>query len=201
MSKIDEKMLMMMVDMAAQGGKMEALQEAKDREIEELRTVVDELRSEIAKRDKRIAQLEALVFQQENARPQVVVNQFFMLSVPRTRVYVSSLSNNGRQFVGHMLHHTLAEDTPRYVMDEVDEMTQLRGNTDDRLADAIEELAKKPTTQNNYGGDYVEGDKVGEKTEVPNVGNYNAYVHEQNNTAPLPPIGQQEQQKRLDYDE
>lgn len=101
MSKIDEKMLMMMVDMAAQGGKMEALQEAKDKEIDELRTVCDELRREIAKRDERIAQLEALVFQQENARPQVVVNQFFVLSVSRTRVYVSSLSNNGRQFVGH----------------------------------------------------------------------------------------------------
>ena len=113
MSKIDEKMLMMMVDMAAQGGKMEALQEAKDKEIDELRTVCDELRREIAKRDERIAQLEALVFQQENVRPQVVVNQFFVLSVSRTRVYVSSLSNNGRQFVGHMLHHTLAEDTPR----------------------------------------------------------------------------------------
>lgn len=125
MSKIDEKMLMMMVDMAAQGGKMEALQEAKDKEIDELRTVCDELRREIAKRDERIAQLEALVFQQENARPQVVVNQFFVLSVSRTRVYVSSLSNNGRQFVGHMLHHTLAEDTPRCVVDEVDEMTQL----------------------------------------------------------------------------
>ena len=125
MSKIDEKMLLMMVDMAAQGGKMEAQQEAKDREIEELRREVGELRDRLAKRDERIAQLEALVFQQGNARPTVVVNQFFMLSVPRTRTYVSSLSNNGRQFVGHMLHQTLAEDTPRYVMDEVDEMTQL----------------------------------------------------------------------------
>ena len=126
MSKIDEKMLMMMVDMAAQGGKMEALQEAKDREIDELRTVCDELRREIAKRDERIAQLEALVFQQENARPQVVVNQFFVLSVSRTRVYVSSLSNNGRQFVGHMLHHTMLEDTPRSMLDKVDEITQLK---------------------------------------------------------------------------
>lgn len=126
MSKIDEKMLQMVVDMAMKGGKMEARQEAKDKEIDELRTVCDELRREIAKRDERIAQLEALVFQQENARPQVVVNQFFVLSVSRTRVYVSSLSNNGRQFVGHMLHQTMLEDTPRSVMDQVDEMTRLR---------------------------------------------------------------------------
>ena len=58
---------------------------------------------------------------------QMVVNNynFFMLSVPRTRAYVDNLGNDGRQFVGHMLHHTLAEDTPRCVVDEVDEMTQL----------------------------------------------------------------------------
>ena len=75
MSKIDEKMLQMVVDMAMKGGKMEARQEAKDKEIDELRTVCDELRREIAKSDERIAQLEALVFQQENARRKVVVNQ------------------------------------------------------------------------------------------------------------------------------
>ena len=187
MSKIDEKMLLMMVDMAAQGGKMEAQQEAKDREIEELRRELGELRDRLAKRDERIAQLEALVFQQGNARPTVVVNQFFMLSVPRTRTYVSSLSNNGRQFVGHMLHQTLAEDTPRYVMDEVDEMTKLKDSTDSRLAEAMEEIARKPTTQNNYG------DMVENKTVIPNVGNYNAYVDTQNNTAPLTPLGMTEQ--------
>jgi hypothetical protein len=58
----------------------------------------------------------------------VVVNNynFLMLSVPRTRAYVDNLSNDGRQFVGHMLHHTMLEDTPRSVMDQVDEMTRLR---------------------------------------------------------------------------
>ena len=187
MSKIDEKMLMMMVDMAAQGGQMEALQEAKDKEIEELRRENGELRDGLAKRDARIAELESMLIQQGNARPTVVVNQFFMLSVPRTRTYVSSLSNNGRQFVGHMLHQTLAEDTPRYVMDEVDEMTKLKDSTDSRLAEAMEEISRKPTTQNNYG------DMVENKTVIPNVGNYNAYVETQNNTAPLTPLGMTEQ--------
>ena len=69
-----------------------------------------------------------LLQQQQASRPQVVVNNynFFMLSVPRTRAYVDNLGNDGRQFVGHMLHQTMLEDTPRSVMDQVDEMTRLR---------------------------------------------------------------------------
>ena len=34
MARIEEKMLQMVVDMAAKGGKMEAQQEAQDKEIE-----------------------------------------------------------------------------------------------------------------------------------------------------------------------
>ena len=80
-------------------------------------------------RDKeRISELEQLLLQQQASRPQVVVNNYniFMLSVPRTRAYVDNLGNDGRQFVGHMLHQTMLEDTPRSVMDQVDEMTRLR---------------------------------------------------------------------------
>ena len=75
-----------------------------------------------------ISELEKLLLQQQASRPQVVVNNynFFMLSVPRTRAYVDNLGNDGRQFVGHMLHQTMLEDTPRSVMDQVDEMTRLR---------------------------------------------------------------------------
>ena len=36
MARIEEKMLQMVVDMAAKGGKMEAQQEAQDKEIERL---------------------------------------------------------------------------------------------------------------------------------------------------------------------
>ena len=75
--------------------------------------------------EKRISELEALLLQQQNAHPTVVVNQYFMLSVPLTRDYVSNLSNDGRQFVGHMLHHTMPAETPRYMLEQVDEMTRL----------------------------------------------------------------------------
>ena len=128
MTKIDEKMLQIVVDMAARGGKMEALQEAQDKEIERLIEENRQLKAERAKDKERIRELEQLLHEQQAARPQVVVNNFnfFVLSVPRTRAYVDNLGNDGRQFVGHMLHHTMLEDTPRSVMDQVDEMTRLR---------------------------------------------------------------------------
>ena len=123
MSKIDEKMLQMVVDMATQGGKMEARQEANEREIEELRAEVKRQREVIERREARIEELEGLL--QQNALPKVVVNHYFMLSVPLTRDYVSHLGNDGRQFVGHMLHHTMPAETPRYLLEQVDEMTRL----------------------------------------------------------------------------
>ena len=106
MAKIEEKMLQMVVDMAAKGGKMEAQQEAQDKEIERLMEEIRQLKAAMARDKERISELEQLLQQQQALRPQVVVNNynFFMLSVPRTRAYVDNLGNDGRQFVGHMLH-------------------------------------------------------------------------------------------------
>ena len=128
MARIEEKMLQMVVDMAAKGGKMEAQQEAQDKEIERLMEENRQLKAAMARDKERISELERLLQQQQASRPQVVVNNynFFMLSVPRTRAYVDNLGNDGRQFVGHMLHQMMLEDTPRSVMDQVDEMTRLR---------------------------------------------------------------------------
>jgi len=123
MAKIDEKMLQMVVDMAAMGGKMEARYEALEKEIDEKRAEIKRLREVVEKRDARIDELEGLL--QQNSQPKVVVNQYFMLSVPLTRDYVSNLGNDGRQFVGHMLHHTMPAETPRYMLEQVDEMTRL----------------------------------------------------------------------------
>ena len=94
MAKIEEKMLQMVVDMAAKGGKMEAQQEAQDKEIERLMEEIRQLKAERAKDKERISELEQLLQQQQASRPQVVVNNynFFMLSVPRTRAYVDNLA-------------------------------------------------------------------------------------------------------------
>ena len=72
----------------------------------------------------------------------------------------------------HMLHHTVPDDTPISVIQQIDEITSLDGNQTARLADAMEGLAKKPTTQNNFG----------------NIGNYNGHVDEQMNSFPMPQI-------------
>ena len=104
----------------------------------------------IASQEERISELEMLV-QQVSGQTTVVVNNFFMLSIDKTVSYVSTLDNNGRLFVGHFIHHTMPDGTPLSVIAQVDEMTRLQGSQEERLAVAIEEIAKQPTTQNIYG--------------------------------------------------
>ena len=126
MAKIDEWMLQKMVDMAQQGGRMEAKHEAQEAELVRLRLTVADQRKEIEEQKREIAALQAQLRLQASKQPRVVVNQFFLLSVPKTRVYVGNLDNDGRQFVGHMLHQTMPDDTPQCVIAQVDEMTQLK---------------------------------------------------------------------------
>ena len=47
------------------------------------------------------------------------------------------------------MHHTMADNLPKRIYERVDEITQLEGNQTGRLADAMEKVAEKPTTQNN----------------------------------------------------
>jgi hypothetical protein len=119
----------------------------------------------------------------------VVVNNYYVLSVPKTYKYVNALDNAGRRFVGHFIHQTMSDGTPQSVMAQVDEMTQLEGSQEGRLADAMEELAKKPTTQNNYG------DMVETKTVIPRVENFQPQIQNQNVGMPMPPTGTTEQKR------
>lgn len=59
-----------------------------------------------------------------------------------------SLNNSQKMLVGHLLHHTMADNLPKRIYERVDEITQLEGNQTGRLADAMEKVAEKPTTQN-----------------------------------------------------
>ena len=119
MSKVDENMLRMVLDMAESKGRVTQMNEEREAENIRLKQLVDKLQAEIEELKLQLQQ------QQDSGRLTVVVNNFFMLSVLKTRDYVSSLNNDGRQFVGHMLHHTLSDETPRSVIAEVDEMTEL----------------------------------------------------------------------------
>ena len=146
MSKVEEKMLNMVVDMATYKGRLEAEQERHMKEIAEKNVEIAELKGLLKKKDNRIAELEERLVQQSTAQPKVMVKQYFLLSAPKTYNYVQALDNNGRRFVGHMFHQTLADDTPKSILMKVDEMTRL-DCTDKRLADAMEEVAKKKTTE------------------------------------------------------
>ena len=46
--------------------------------------------------------------------------------------------------------------------------------------------------------DYHEGDKVGDKTVIPSVSNYQPRITTQNIETPMPPLGQQQEQKQLE---
>ena len=122
----------------------------KDAVIAEREKRITDQDKRIASQEERISELEMLV-QQVSGQTTVVVNNFFMLSIDKTVSYVSTLDNNGRLFVGHFIHHTMPDGTPLSVIAQVDEMTRLQGSQEERLAVAIEEIAKQPTTQNIYG--------------------------------------------------
>ena len=190
MSK-DIEELRFVADLAHNGGMMQAENEHLKRDNAKLQVEIEHLKKnnvqqqgEIVKlqdENRRLrAEMDVMKYSQAQSQPTVVVNNFYMLSVPKTHDYVCKLDNDGRRFVGHFMHHTLPDNTQRSIIDEVDEMTQLAVSQDDRLADAMEKLASKPTTQNNYG-DHVEGDKVGEKNVVPRIENFKPEIQTQSN--------------------
>jgi hypothetical protein len=176
-TKIEE--LRFVADLAHNGGMMKAQNNALIAELAKLQTELNEQKvalmeknaalsakdEVIAQKERRIAELEATVQQMVVKHPTMVVNQIFVLSVPKTMRYIRALDNNGRCFAGHFLHHTLSDETPQVVLSKVDEMTQLAGDVRKDLADAIKESTQKPTTQIN-------------------AANYNATVSDQHNHFP-----------------
>lgn len=54
----------------------------------------------------------------------------------------------------------------------------------DRFLDALDKIKDKPS-------EIIYGDKVAEKTVIPNVGNYKPEIQSQTMNIPLPPIEQQ----------
>ena len=72
-------------------------------------------------------------------------------------------------------------------------MTQLASDPTERLIDSMEKVAKRPVKQEN-----IYGDKVGEKTVIPNVGNYRPDIQTQNMNVDLPPMEQDEQELLAD---
>ena len=159
----DIEKLKFVADLAHNGGVLQAQNEALKAHIESLKaqnemlkTSYETLKAENAHLREENSQQRLLLIQKDEViaasgrQPTVVVNQYYLLSVPKTFQYVNTLDNDGRRFVGHFMHHTLSDGTPMSVIEQVNEMTQLEGNQEERLAGAIENLANRPTTQNTY---------------------------------------------------
>lgn len=181
-NKIEE--LKFVADLARNGGVMEAQNAALQEEIIKLQRELNEQIVKSAEKDEviaakdetiaslqlRVAELDAKVQQLSSQQPTMVVNNFFLLSILKTISYINALDNTGRCFAGHFLHHTLSDNTSPLMLAKVDEITQLKGDPNKDLADAIMKSVEKPTTQIN-------------------AANYNEHVDEQDNHFPqLPPM-------------
>ena len=132
--------------------------------------------------------MEALVannaYDADGQKQVVYVSQYFLLDAPKTVNYVCALDNTQKMFANHLLLHTMAENTPKQIYDKVNEMTQLASDPTERLIDSMEKVAERPVKQEN-----IYGDKVGEKTVIPSVGNYRPDIQTQNMNVALPFTG------------
>lgn len=167
----DIEKLKFIVDLATDKGKMEQqnnhLNDKIVRLVEESKekdSVIAKQKETIEQMTARIRELEAMIsnspqvnvgtaqLEAGNPSPKVVVvNQYILLSGPKTVDYVRALDDTHRMFASHMLMNTVAVSSQQQ-MDRITELTRLEGNSlQERLADAMEEAAKKPTTQNIYG--------------------------------------------------
>ena len=125
MTNINEKMLEMVASYAESSGEMKALRAALERENAGLKAIINDQKAQLEMCYKRIGDLEMLLQQANDARPQIVVNRYYVLDMPKTNAYVRTLSNTGRLLVCHLMHHALTDDTPESVKQQVDEITSL----------------------------------------------------------------------------
>lgn len=161
----------MILDLAANGGKMQAQNEMLLEKIahleEDLKRMEKEnrkLQNDLAKKtresdekDQRIAELEAkAMYEMPSDNPDagsqgpvvMVNNYYYVLSWPKTVAYVETLDSNGRLHASHFIHHTLPDGIPMQFIKKVDDLTKLEARQEKRLADAMEKVVERPTTQN-----------------------------------------------------
>ena len=164
--------LKMILDIATNGGKMEAqnemllekiarMEKEMKRQENELKRQENEnkkLRNDLAEKTKECEELEAKIMcdmkmdeQDSNNQGSIVFvnNYYYVLSWPKTVEYVGTLDSNGRVSASHFIHHTLPDGISVQFIKKVDELTKLEARQEKRLADAIEKVAERPTTENH----------------------------------------------------
>ena len=188
----DAEELKIILDMAANGGKMQAQNEMLLKRIAQLENDLKRQKNENKKlkndladktkecevKDHRIEELEARLMCETPSGntetcaqgPVLMVNNFYyVLSWPKTVEYVGKLDSQGRMSAGHFIHQTLPDGINMSFVKRVDELTKLEAPQDQRLADAMEKVAGRPTTQNIYGdkNEFTEDSKM-VKLALPN---------------------------------
>lgn len=157
--------LKMILDIATNGGKMEAQNEMllekvarMEKEMKRQENEIKKLRSDLAEKTKECEELEAKIMcdmkmdeQGSNNHSSIVFvnNYYYALSWPKTVEYVGKLDSNGRVSASHFIHHTLPDGIPVQFIKKVDELTKLEARQEKRLADAIEKVSERPTTENH----------------------------------------------------
>lgn len=151
---------------------------------------------EIARRDRRIAELEAMLI----AKNEEIAA---LRSVPTEDDFVKKFVKETKHF---FKHDRKKADTVRQIMIKVGRVdadkdldSWIDGKEQPTAAQAIEKqteallkVVERPTTQ-NINGDVVNGDKVAEKTIVPNVDNYKPTISNQHLNIPISSLGKQKQ--------
>ena len=161
----------MILDLATNGGKMQAQNEMLLEKIALLEKEIgrlkndnmllknenEELRNDLAEKTKECEELQAKAMcdmtmdnQDSSCQGSIVMvnNYYYILSWPKTVSYVNTLDSNGRMSAGHFIHHTLPDGIPIQFIKKVDELTKLEPRQEKRLADAMKKVAERPTTQN-----------------------------------------------------
>ena len=153
---------------------------------------------EIASRDNRIAELEAKIKEKDEEIAE-------WKNVPTEDAFVKKFVKETKHF---FKHDRKKADIIRQIMIKVgrsDADKELDSWIDgkelpttaqaiQKQTEALLKVAERPTIH----GDIIQGDKVAEKTVIPNVSNYKPQITTQNIETPLPPSGPQQEQKQLE---
>ena len=156
---------------------------------------------EIARRDSRIAELETLL----TAKDDEIAK---LKNVPTEDDFVKKFVKETKHF---FKHDRKKADTVRQIMikvgrsdadKELDSWIEGKEQPStaqalDRQTEALLKVVDRPTTQNIHG-DIIHGDKVTEKTVIPNVANFQPQITTQNLEVPKPPLGLQQEQELLE---
>ena len=150
---------------------------------------------DIASRDNRIAELEAKIKEKDEEIAE-------WKKVPTEDAFVKKFVKETKHF---FKHDRKKADIVRQIMIKVGRSdadkeldSWIDGKEQSITAQAIQKqteallkVAERPTIH----GDIIQGDKVAEKTLIPNVSNYKPQITTQNIETPLPPSGPQQEQK------